>query len=196
MIKNTLAYTSVGIPAKFAKMGLDQVDTTHKPYEKIKKGLEKYFANLDKENGIFEAPSLIITGPFGSGKSMVASLVLKQFLGKHYASSWFLTMDEVYELIGESWKSEENKDFRDKKLFSSRALVIDNIPHCFNKSRDVKEVLPLVLRKRSANGVITIVTTAEPDNTWLRVFGPELISLFAEDFLRVEMPNYDFRNNK
>ena len=194
MIKDIKAYTTIGIPKKFAAMSVDDIDTSYAPYEKIKKGVQKYCDNLAKENGIFNAPSLLITGTYGSGKSMIAALVLKQFLGKHYASSWFLTLDDVYELVSESWKSDENKDYRDKKLFNSRALVIDNIPHSLNKSREIKEVLPLILRKRATNGGVTIITTAEPTNMWSKVFGVELISLLSEDFLRVEMPEFDFRN--
>lgn len=181
-------FRQIGIPSNLINA---EFIVDRDPSDRLKKiadGVSAYLANASKDS-----KSMIFYGPYGSGKTFTATHILKHMAYKKYFTSWFLTLDDVYELVSESWKNEEAKKNRDVKLFLSQCLLIDNIPHALNKSRDVKEVLPIILRKRLASGGITYLTTAVDPKEWKYVFGSELISLFAENFQSVSMPNYDFR---
>ncbi len=181
-------FKQIGIPANLISAEFSPQDDPTGRLNKIIEGVNKYLETASKDS-----KSIIFHGQYGSGKTFVATQILKHMAYKKYFTSWFLTLDDVYELVSESWKNDEAKKNRDNKLFLSQCLLIDNIPQALNKSRDIKEVLPIILRKRLASGGITYLTTAVDPKEWKFVFGNELLSLFGENFQKVSMPNIDFR---
>lgn len=175
-----------GVPKQYCDISLDDFAYIANFNAERHAAFTKFLA--ERAEQVTTGKSIIFSGSSGTGKTKAASYVTRVMAEKFNGVCAFLDMDDIYELISNSWKTEEAKEARDRKLFNSDLLIMDNIPHSLNKSRDIREVMPLIIRKREDNGLKTIITTAIPQNKWVHTFGEDAVSLFSRYFTEIPLP--------
>lgn len=178
--------TALGIERKFINLTFENFHD-----KEIANFCKAYIVNFKKMREIGQG--LLISGCTGSGKTMLASLILKNLVNRLGILGYVLNMDQIAELLGEYWKDDSKAENRNLKLYSSMVLIIDNYPTLSSRSRDSREILAQLVRKRMANNVITILTTPLKPSELAAHSGDELRSLLSEAMHLVELPEVDYR---
>lgn len=162
--------------------------------EKIVPLLKNYINNFSefRKNGV----GLLFVGSSGSGKSTYSSIVLKNLIVKHNIYAYIMSLDSVLELQVDSWKDKLHKFSRDKKLYQSTILLLDNIENFSSKSRDHREVLSGLIKKRIDSGKITFVTSSLNDEELKNFLGKDLDNILKSCIIKIGLPKIDYRLKK
>ena len=132
---------------------------------------------------------LILTGSLGSGKTMVATLILKQLVRQGYTcySTLFSQMIEMYTA---GWRSNEERKYFNQKVVEADVLLLDDVGRELRRSNALQEsTFDSVLRSRVQNGRSTLITT----NMTLEELGAEegygsaILSLLREKSQAIEV---------
>jgi DNA replication protein DnaC len=179
----------------FRKLGIGEnyFDLTFSDFhnQKVVKLCQNYLENFEQfcSNGL----GLLFTGISGSGKTMLASMILMELVKTRGVVGSCLDLEQVLYLIGNQWKDEERKAEINRKLFLAPILMLDNVPFTLTKTRDVNEIMFLILSRRMKINRPTIITTIYDEDEMLRSFSKELRSLLTECTITVKLPPVDYR---
>jgi DNA replication protein DnaC len=113
---------------------------------------------------------------FGSGKSLMANLVLKSYLAAGIEGHW-MTFNEMLAMHTRGWSDKEERDWFETRVRNAQVLVIDDIgkESSFQPEIDGKRLpnnwrsivvaaLDSTFRARVQNGLVTIITSnVEPE---------------------------------
>lgn len=101
------------------------------------------------------SPGLFITSPVGSGKTFVATLLLKHFL--HVGrSGCYRGINSLIETLA-NWRDQEALAFVRKMVFPADVLVIDDLGSEKQKDLVVNPALDEILSFRQDSGLFTII---------------------------------------
>ncbi|QDF18632.1 DnaC-like helicase loader [Gordonia phage Pupper] len=136
---------------------------------------------------------LFLVGDVGTGKTMVGTLCLKDFVKAGYRC-FAITFAQMIDMYTSTWRSAEERNRFDKKVIGSQVLLLDDI----GKEHRLKNNLPeatfdMVLRSRVQAGRSTIVTTnLRPDDV-REGYGAAALSLLREKSISIDVAGSDFR---
>lgn len=156
---------------------------------KLNNYLNKFIAEI-RENGL----GLFFTGNYGSGKTQAATYVLERLVRDRNASVYVTDLDGVNDLLVN--KDDASRSQKDKYLFKTDVLFIDSLPKMLNKSRDPKEVLATILRKRIEFNKITFLASHLSLEKISNLFGEEVASLLNQCIIEISLPKKDYRQEK
>lgn len=129
---------------------------------------------------------------FGTGKTLLAALVLKSFLAAGIESYW-TTFAQLLDVYKTTFRDNDERDWFDKHIRNAPVLVIDDIgkePKGLQSMTD--PALDTLLRTRVQNGLTTIITSnMSRHEVWER-YTSALGSLVNEAMLGYEFPMLDF----
>lgn len=158
---------------------------------KVSKLCQNYVANFDKFSST--GSGLIFSGVPGSGKTMLGSLILMELVKKRNIVGSCLDLEQVIYLISNQWKDEDQKEKINRKLFLAPILMLDNIPYTLTKSRDINEILYLILSRRLKINKPTLLTTSLSEDKLKTSLSKEVRSILTECTYTVALPDIDYR---
>ena len=177
-------YLAAGVGTRYQRLGWADL----KDQSAIKIANQYLDAELHRK-GI----GLLFTGGYGSGKTLTATLVLKDLVKKGYScySTTFASMIEFYTA---GWKDPEEKKYYAKKVVQSDVLLLDDLGRELRTSTRLSEsTFDDVLRTRVQGGRPTFITTNMDESELGHGYGGAALSLIREVSLPKTFTGSDFR---
>lgn len=177
-----------GILKRYQRLGWRDVDQSL--VQAIEIPVSDYITHLDayRENGI----GLVLSGPLGTGKTLLAHLILKDIVAKGvdvYATSFTAMIDE----FAEGWRSSEQSRWFNARIRGTGVLFIDDLGR--ERTKTVGDnMLETVIRHRVACQLPTIITTNITHEDLGTAYGGHTVSLLDECSIRIEVPGSDSRS--
>jgi DNA replication protein DnaC len=159
--------------------------------QEILNALAKYMDNYERyaSQGI----GLLLTGPFGTGKTMIANLVLKEFVKKGYRC-FATTFAQTVDMLTASWKSQEDRRYFQRRFVDSEILLLDDVGRELRaKSNLMESTFDTILRQRVQEGRPTFITTNMSPEELGEGYGAAILSLLKEKSISCEINGEDFR---
>lgn len=161
--------------------------------DEVVAGVAKYIEN--HQSYISRGVGLFFTGPFGIGKSMLATLALKEFvkLGyRCYATTFAQTIEAFTSTWGRDGKA--NQEFFQDKFLYSEVLLLDDLGRELSGTTKLSEsTFDTILRQRVSAGRPTFLTTNLTMSQLERGYGGAVLSLLREKSVVFEFTGEDFR---
>jgi len=163
-----------------------------------KKRVVEYIDNIDSayENGL----GLVLHGSYGTGKTMLSSLILTAALKKEHTIR-FITMAEVCDKMRSKIDNVEDNSFYEDKVKNVDFLCLDNLGSEYHPTKFGTYILStfdILARYRRRNFLPTILTTNLSKSDFIDLYGSAISSLFSacSQFVQVEGKNYRDEQNK
>lgn len=157
---------------------------------------EKYSQHLSnaRKNGL----GIIFHGDNGTGKSMLASIILMNAKKLKY-TVYFITFAELLELVKKSFDNEYYKHFYETKVKNADFLCLDELGAEY-RPKDIESFcvsqLSSLSRYRRRNNLCTIVTTNLEKSAFTNTYGKTINSLFSGCSKFVSVVGPDWRNSQ
>lgn len=183
-------YLVAGIGVTYQRLDWEDYEGDPVVETAIKKYLEGH------SNFVSRGVGLLMGGPFGVGKTMLTTLLLKELVKLGYRC-YATTFANTVEQFTAGWKSaEEQRHFRDK-FVNSDVLLLDDLGREFKSKSGLSETtFDNILRTRVQSGRPTLVTTNLSLSDLEEGYGGSVISLLREVSIEFEFPegSEDFRS--
>lgn len=186
-----LAYANV--PYEYWFLSIKGLDSSRIVKDKIK----KYCAKIKKAKKL--GLGLCLYGKFGRGKTFISVHILKKALAAGY-SSYFVTLSEILSEIktGFGYQGNELASIeleRDRNFIRSKFLVVDNVGQEYRRTDNdfVPIVFDEIIRKRKANGHVTIITTNKDPKKLKELYGGALFSILESSLKIIQVRGKDHR---
>jgi DNA replication protein DnaC len=167
-------YLSSGIGATFQRLTWDDYEGEPNPLTIALDYLENHESYVSRGLG------LIFLGRFGTGKTMIATLLLKELILLGYPC-YGTTFSSMISMFTSGWKSIEDQRFFQKKLKQSHVLLLDDLGKEFRTKTNLAEsVFDDILRSRVQNGFPTFITSNMTPAELEQGYGSAVLSLLRE----------------
>jgi len=154
--------------------------------------LTKYFNN--HESYIIQGIGLLFTGPVGVGKTMLANLMLKQFVRSGY-TCFATTFAHTIEMFTAGWRSWEDKRYFQDKFMGSEVLLLDDLGRELRSTTKLSEsTFDSILRARTQHSKPTFITTNMTTDELRNGYGAGELSLISEKAIEFHIDGDDFRD--
>ena len=132
----------------------------------------------NREGYLREGIGMTFSGPYGTGKTMVAALVAKDLV-KLGVPTHLTTYAAMVEMFAAGWRSREDQAWFERKVVDTKVLVLDDI------GKEMKTALSEttfdhVMRARASNLRPTILTTNLTEKEINGRYGGGALSLLFE----------------
>ncbi len=179
-----------GIQRKYQRF--DWVDL-EKPSQITFEAIFGYLERLDTyvNNGI----GLVLTGPRGTGKTLLANLILKDIIGKGVVDCYSTTFSQMIDHFAEGWRDKEQTTWFNRKVRDAGMLFIDDLGRERNKGAGSvgDNMLETVIRHRVACQLPTIITSNIDSDKIGEAYGGHTESLLSECSVVIPVPGTDSR---
>lgn len=185
----------------------------------LPKAVREYKNNAESylDNGL----GITLVGTMGTGKSMIANLLLKDFIAIGY-DGYFTTFAGLLEKFRSGFTSQEEKAWFFRRIRNAKILIIDDIgkeqqqaifrgKDATNAARDDREInsdasiihtatafaeaqLDEIVRYRVSQALPTLMTTNYSLDLLSQKYGDNIVSLMTETNEVVEFQGKDFRD--
>lgn len=155
--------------------------------------LTKYFDHYDQyaSRGI----GILFTGSYGTGKTMLANLILKEFVKSGYRC-FATTFAQTVDMLTAGWKSSEERRYFQRRFVDSEILLLDDVGRELrSKSNLAESTFDNILRTRVQEGRPTFITTNMSPDELGEGYGSAILSLLKEHSIVCEMTGNDFRSS-
>lgn len=182
-------YSAAGIGVTYQRQ--DWTDVQQSVIDEVTP-LMRYLEN--HQNYIARGIGLLMHGPVGTGKTMVATLLLKDLLKLGY-TGFSTTFARTINAFTSTFRSNEEKRWFADKFMYSQVLLLDDLGR---ELRSVHSNLPqstfdLILRTRVQEGRPTLLTTNCTPAELETGYGAAVLSMLKEQSLLLEFSGTDFR---
>ena len=183
-------YLAAGIGLTYQRLDWDDYEG---PAEVIN-GVTKY---LDRRRDFLrEGIGLYFLGSFGTGKTMLANLALKELV-KDGLTCFATTFSQTVEMFTAGWSSRSDKDYFQQKFINSEVLLLDDVGKELRGTRIAlaETTFDAILRQRVQAGRTTFITTNMTPADLEEGYGAAILSLIREKSLEVVFNGSDFRTS-
>lgn len=149
----------------------------------------------DCENNMARGRGLFLIGKeYGTGKTLLTTLVLKWFMAHGFDAQFFL-FPSLLSAFSDGWDNPEDKDWFRQRAISSPFLVIDDIGKEADSRRNtaIMEAFEMVVQSRANQGLPTILSTNLTLDQVKNRYGGHILSRLAGYSEVIEMGGTDFR---
>lgn len=182
-------YLAAGIGVTYQRLNWDDYEG---PTEAIT-GVQKY---LDKrEQFLKRGMGMYFLGSYGTGKTMLANLVIKELV-KAGLSCWATTFSQTVEMFTAGWSDRADKDYFQQKFINSQVLLLDDVGKELRGTRLAlaETTFDAILRQRVQAGRATFITTNMDPQDLEEGYGAAILSLIREKSLELKFNGNDFRS--
>jgi len=182
-----MRYLLAGIGTTYQRLDWTDFTGDDKLVESIKRYGEKHRDYVRRGMG------LIFTGEYGTGKTMLANLILKEFVKFGY-TCFATTFANTIEMFTAGWKAaSEQRRFQDK-FVGSEVLLLDDLGRERRNSTNLSETtFDSILRTRTQYGRPTFITTNLTFDELGEGYGGAVLSLLRENSILLTVGGKDFR---
>lgn len=180
-----LRYLHAGIGLTFQRLTWD--DLSFSELGPLADWVANSEAYIDRGIGLF------ISGPLGTGKTLILNLVLKDLI-KRGVDCYATTFAETVEAFTATWGDAEEKRRFARRFKNSTVLGLDDLGKEFrNNNRLSPTTFDMILRTRVQNSRPTILTTNMTADELKWGYGNAVLSLLVEKSIEVILTGDDFR---
>lgn len=176
-------YSSAGIFVRY--QGLTWEDYQQHPPEELATYLRRH------EDYVSRGIGLLFTGLKGTGKSLLATLVLKELIHLGY-SCFSTTYADTVEAFTATWNNDEEKRWFARKFMRSDILLLDDIGKEWS-TRLSQSTFDMILRSRVQDARPTIITTNLTIPELESGYGAAVLSLLSECSIVLQFSGEDWR---
>ena len=151
-------YYAANIPRRYHQLdGTDFIPEYRRLNHGVVEAVDEYL--LSFEYNYHYGRGLCFYGPLGTGKTLLATHVLKQTIKLGY-SGYFIQFADLFHAWAASWKDEESKEEVERYMKRAQLLVLDDITTDKRNSEGFLQAgLEAIMRYRYNNNLPTILTT-------------------------------------
>jgi DNA replication protein DnaC len=136
---------------------------------------------------------LIYLGEFGTGKTMLVSLVAKELVKLGY-TVFFTTFAEMIDMFTKSWSSNTARARFESKVVESEIFILDDVGKEFRTKTNLAEsTFDHVLRQRAVDARPTMLTTNMSEDELDEGYGGAIFSLLKERSILHKSKGNDWR---
>jgi DNA replication protein DnaC len=181
-------YLSSGIGMTFQRLDWSDWEGESRIVEKLSKFV------FDHEKYVSRGMGLLLTGDFGTGKTMLSTMTLKEYVKLGY-SCYSTTFASMVELFTAGWYDEDAKKYFAKKIMQSEVLLLDDLGRELKTKNKLSEsTFDDVLRNRVEAGRPTFITTnLDPHTELVSGYGGAILSLLKEKSVHFPFQGEDYR---
>lgn len=189
---NPKSLSLIGIPKDMQKLKISDLNVPSEKYRKVLKYVEDYIDIIDLVP-LSELGGICFMGSNGTGKTLLASMILKEAYACRYSCKR-ITFTQYVSIYTESWGNSDSPSspLTADDLKNVEFLVLEEI----GKEIDSKVTAPILedlLRYREDNGLVTIICTNSDVKSLTARYGESIMSLIAGATTRVTLTGTDFR---
>jgi hypothetical protein len=183
-------FLNAGIGKAYQRYALGDCESVD---AKAIEALADYLENSDYY--INRGRGLIFHGTYGSGKTLLTSILLKQLLVKR-VDGYFTTFTNLLDNFAAGWRDDKERQWFDKKFRNAPLLVVDDIgKENQNLNNMATNALDGIFRSRTQNGLPTIVTTNLTPKEIETKYSLSAIELLEETSFFYSFKGSSFRTN-
>jgi DNA replication protein DnaC len=157
----------------------------------VVKTLQAYV--LQHDDYIDQGLGLLFTGARGIGKTMLATLVLKEFIRAGYKCR-YATYSSAMEMYTAGWHDRDEKRRFEEKFLRTKVLLLDDMGREAKSSNNMQEsTFEHILRNRVQSCRPTILTTNLNYDDLEEGYGASAMSLLSEQSMVIDMTGDNFR---
>lgn len=180
-------YLNAGIGVTYQRLDFSDYEGSREILQSLAKYIDSYERYASRGIG------LLLTGPFGTGKTMIANLVLKEFVKQGYRC-FATTFAQTIDMLTASWKSNDDRRYFQRRFVDSEILLLDDVGRELrSKSNLTESTFDNILRTRVQEGRPTFITTNMSPEELGDGYGAAILSLLKEHSIVCEMNGEDYR---
>lgn len=176
-------YLAAGIGIPYQRLDWDDFEGADAIVEQLSKYLFDHGRYISRGVGLF------LSGPVGTGKTMLANLVLKELVKKGY-SCFATTFNQTMDFFTAGWHNADDQEYFRRKFLRSRVLLLDDIGKEM-RTKLTNSTLDAILRTRVQEGNPTFITTNLSSAEMESGYGAGILSLLKESSIYYEFPPED-----
>ena len=180
-------YAHAGIGLTYQRLTWDDLEVPDNQLAPVRNYVENVESYVACGMGLF------LSGSVGSGKTLIANLVLKDLVRRGY-DCYFTTFAGAVEHFTSGWGDNDEKKRFANRFMRSRVLCLDDLGKEFRASNGLSPTtFDYILRTRVFEGRPTILTTNLTAAEVKTGYGASVLSLLVEKSIEVPLPGADFR---
>jgi DNA replication protein DnaC len=182
---------NAGIPIGYQRLGWDDMEAITAD---TRQAMAEYIEHADAY--VRAGCGLMLHGDPGTGKTMLAVLLLKALLAEGY-SGYFTTFTDMVALYTSTWRSDEERAWFDQRIRNVTFLVLDDPGKEYGGARGsglAGAAFDAVLRYRVSSSKPTIVTTNHDSDRVAENYGGSIIDLLSECSRQIVFDGESFRD--
>lgn len=155
-------------------------------------GISKYLER--HEQFVRRGMGMYFSGSFGTGKTMLANLVVKELIKLGY-TAWATTFSQTVEMLTAGWSNKVEKEYFQNRFITSEILLLDDVGRELRGTRInlAETTFDAILRQRVQAGRPTIITTNLTPIDLEQGYGAAILSLIREKSLEQTLDGEDYR---
>jgi DNA replication protein DnaC len=181
-------YLAAGIGLTYQRLDWDDYAGPKKVLDGVTKYLDKRQEFMRRGMGLY------FLGPYGTGKTMLANLVLKELV-KNGLTCWATTFSQTVEMFTSGWSDKADKDYFQAKFVNSEVLLLDDVGKELRGTRInlAETTFDAILRQRVQAGRATLITTNMKPADLEDGYGSAILSLIREKSMELTFDGTDYR---
>lgn len=181
-------YSSAGIGDTYQRLDWSDLEIDD---QKMLHDIQGYLDNYQRY--LARGIGLLLLGPVGTGKTMVANLVLKELI-KRGCTGFATTFANTIEAFTSTWRTPENKQWFARKFMHSDVLLLDDLGRELRGGSNLPaSTFDMILRTRVQESRPTILTSNSTVNDLSIGYGAQVLSLLQEQSIVYPFTGNDFR---
>lgn len=181
-------YLNAGIGTTYQRLDFFDYEGDQGVLEALLKYIEGYERYASRGIG------LLLTGSYGTGKTLLANLILKEFVKAGY-KVFATTFAQTIDMLTAGWKSNDDRRYFQRRFVDSEILLLDDIGRELrSKSNLTESTFDTILRTRVQEGRPSFITTNMSPEELGDGYGSAVLSLLKEHSIVCEMSGEDFRS--
>ena len=180
-------YLNAGIGTTYQRLDFNDYEGS----QDVLRGLLTYIEGYERYAS--RGMGLLLTGGFATGKTMLANLILKEFVKQGYRV-FATTFAQTVDMLTAGWKSNEDKRYFQRRFLDSEIVLLDDVGRELRSRSNLSEsTFDTILRTRVQEGRPTFITTNMSPEELGDGYGSAVLSLLKEHSIVCEMTGEDFR---
>ena len=181
----------IGIPRKFHDISIKDFVAYNSGLEELKEFVKNYVKDIATRERNSYREGILLYGSNGVGKTMLASIILKQAY-KYRWTSQRTTFIKYVDSYTSSWDRDSEPDNFWMLCKEAQYLVLEEVGKEID-SKITKPILEDLLRYREEKGLVTIICTNLTPKDLEELYGASIMSLIKGNMTPVKITGKDRR---